>query len=195
MRPISDSLASQTDEELACQVAAGAVECFEELVTRHGGGLLRFLRQRAASAEDAEDLAQQAFVKAYRKIRLFNPSYRFRTWLFTIARRLAISHARKRRPVVQEYEAEPVDVNDPSRLAAQREAQGNIWGLARTSLPEAHFTVLWLRYGEAMSVAEIAAATAASVANVKVRLHRARRSLVEHVRQSPLRADMTEGKY
>jgi len=195
MRPTSDSPASQTDEELARQVAAGAVECFEELVNRHGGGLLRFLRQRAASAEDAEDLTQQTFVKAYRKIRLFNPSYRFRTWLFTIASRLAISHARKRRPVLQQYEAEPVDVNDPSRLAAQREARGNIWGLARRSLPEAHFTVLWLRYGESMSVAEIAAATAASVANVKVRLHRARRSLAEHVRQSPQRLDLTEGEY
>ena len=58
---------------------------------RYEGRLLRFLRQRGASA-DAEDLAQDTFVRVYVNLHCYQPRWRFSTWLFTIARRLSINH-------------------------------------------------------------------------------------------------------
>src|SRR5580704_10768942 len=89
--------------------------CFEELVRRFEAPLLHFLIRRAASRHDAEDLLQESFLVAYRNLGRYQSSWKFGTWLFTIANRLAVSSRRRRRlPIVAEGAiVEPADPSAP----------------------------------------------------------------------------------
>lgn len=85
-------------EECAdCARIHGCAACFEELVRRFQSPLLHFLIRRIGSHHDAEDLLQETFMIAHRKISDYRSSWRFSTWLFTIAHRLAVSKKRRRR--------------------------------------------------------------------------------------------------
>ena len=87
-------------EELARQCQNGCRESFERLVRRFERRVLRFLSAMVNNRQDAEDLAQDTFLKVYKSIHRFNPEYKFSTWLFTIAKRTAMNHYRASRPTL-----------------------------------------------------------------------------------------------
>jgi RNA polymerase sigma-70 factor (ECF subfamily) len=84
-----------TDEELAVRAQAGSRPCFEELVYRYSHRLFHYFRHKMSNDQDIEDLVQETFLKAYQNIRRFSPEYKFSTWFYTIASRLAISYFRR----------------------------------------------------------------------------------------------------
>jgi hypothetical protein len=86
----------KTDEELARKGATGDMDAFEELVRRRREGLVRFLASFSQSASDAEDLAQETFLRAYQNLSRYDLRKPFLTWLYVIARRLAINFKRNR---------------------------------------------------------------------------------------------------
>lgn len=182
---MSDDLKKLSDEGLACRVQAGSLACFEELVYRYEKRVFHFLRLKVAQPQDAEDLTQRTFIAAYRAIDKYKPKHRFVTWLFTIARRQAISHYRARRPT-EPLLAEPIDARTPDAPLAGRDEAGRLWSLARGALPENQVAVLWLHYAEDLSVKEIAAAMKKTASHVKVLLHRGRNRLGDVLRESPL---------
>ncbi len=81
---------------LAARARSGCLTSFTELVERFEGRLFNFLLRRTRSIADAEDLAQETFVRAWRAIGQYNPRWQFSTWLFTIAHRLAVTEYRRR---------------------------------------------------------------------------------------------------
>ncbi len=177
---MSIPLDKQDDEELAQRTAAGSTAAFEELVRRYGRRILGFVRQRSANPTEAEDLTQQTFIQAYQRIHQFNDQYRFKSWLFTIARNLTISHYRatSRRPEVPAMEQhEDTTTATPASQLAAAEGRNRLWQLARQHLSEDQFTALWMHYAEDMRTREIAEFMACSNSNVKVLLHRARKKL------------------
>lgn len=176
------------DEELACKTQVGSVECFEELVRRYEKRIFHFLMHKTANWQDAEDLAQGTFVTAYQRIHKFKPSFTFSTWLFTIAKRLAISHYRASRPF-SEVQSKESDTYDPYRIMAEREEKNRLWKLANRNLSENQFTVLWLKYAETLTIREIAKVMKKSQTHVKVLLHRARERLA-NLMQGLKNADM-----
>ncbi|MGZ5498160.1 MAG: RNA polymerase sigma factor, partial [Candidatus Aminicenantales bacterium] len=91
----TDPIAEKTDEELARDARAGSRRSFEELASRYKRRLFVYLRPRLGSDEDAEDMVQDTFLKIYRSIDRYDPAYRFSTWLYTSASRLAIDSFRK----------------------------------------------------------------------------------------------------
>ena len=103
-----------------------------QLVERFEGRLLNFLRRKTGSTHDAEDLAQEAFVRAWQRFEQYDPRWQFSTWLFTIAHRLAITH--RRHHVVatscDTLDLAAVDRDDPARLLADREQGGQLWETA-----------------------------------------------------------------
>lgn len=160
-----------TDEQLAQRARDGCLESFEELVRRHEGRLRQFLHQRTACREEAKDLTQETFVRAWRNIRRYNPRHRFATWLFTIARRQAINHWRSRpAPTAELEDTHAVPPPAPTETA-------DLWRVARSVLSEKQFTALWLKYAEELSVRDIARAMQLTGIHVKVLLHRGRRQL------------------
>ncbi|MBI5723460.1 MAG: sigma-70 family RNA polymerase sigma factor [Planctomycetes bacterium] len=172
-----------SDGRLAMQAAAGHAPAFGELVNRHSGGLLRFLLRYCGNLHDAEDLLQDTFVRAYEHIGSYDANYKFTTWMFTIAWRLACSHHRKGRTVrINEEPAQPLDRSCPLGHAMKAEQKDNLWNTARQVLPENQFMALWLKYAEDISVQEIARILDRRPGNVKVLLFRAREGLYDKLK-------------
>ena len=174
-------LTEKTDEQLAKQCQQGSLDAFEELVKRHESRLFNFLCQKAPRREDAEDLAQHTFVNAWQRIGQYRTEASFATWLYTIARNLTISHYRKPGKVIHcELEvAEPtlVERETPADTLSETEEHASLWRVARETLKEESFDVLWMKYKEQLSIAEIATVLSRTEVSVKVMLHRARKKL------------------
>jgi len=166
--------------ELASHAVSGSADCYEELVRRYSKPLLAFINQRVRNRQDAEDLVQDTFIRAYDKLHQFNEQYSFKTWLFTIAARLSYSHHRKRIDVPVDV-IEMVDERDPATVLVQQEEDRNLWEQTRTLLPRNQATALWFRYGEGLTVKETARRMEISQVYVKVLLHRGRMALVREM--------------
>lgn len=165
-----------TSEQLAARAQSGCHVSFEALVTRHERQIFNFIYQFTQQRQDAEDLTQETFLKAYRSLPRYQPARPFAPWLFTIARRTAASHFRAARPVEELREDGEVVGENPSNLLESADEQKSLWQLART-LKAKQFEVLWLRYHEGFSVSETAAIMRTNQIHVKVLLHRARAKL------------------
>lgn len=168
----------QTCEELAEHCQDGDQRAFAELLDRYGPRIHRFLLGLVGNAHDAEDLTQDVFVKAYRNIQSFDTRRSFGPWVFTIARRTAATFYRKKRPTAPIENDPPSGEADPQRQAESRDDCERVWEFAHT-LKKRYSQVLWLRYREEFSMAEIAVAMGITQLNTKVLLHRARSDLAK----------------
>lgn len=166
-----------SDEELACRAQAGCASSFEELVYRYEARVFRFVANSCRNASDAQEVTQDAFVAAFRNLGKFDARRSFATWLFTIARRKCIDRHRSARLAIAEALPEERDENDPAELLAQREAERDLWRLAKRVLPSLQFDALWLKCAEDLSVAEVARVLRRTETHVKVLLFRARMRL------------------
>lgn len=173
------AMANASAEELALRSQNGCQASFAELVRRYGGRLLVLMQQRTGNPHDAEDLVQDTFVKAYRNIHRYQSTFRFSTWLFTIATRLANSHYRSQRSMQIPLEAQAHD-REPDAAAVEHESRQGLWSLART-LSDNQYQALWLKYVEDMSIKEIAKVMSRSQVSVKVLLYRARMNLAKQL--------------
>ena len=175
-----ESLEGLSDEKLACKAQAGHSSAFEMLVRRHRDRVLRHLSQRTRHEQDAEDLTQETFLKACKNLHRYDPGRPFAAWLFTIAARLAISHARTRRNAAGTWNLEVASGGqDPQAIIAQREAVSNLWSLARRQLSQKQYRAIYLRCSREMAVKEIAKEMKITPIHVKVLLHRARKRLLK----------------
>ena len=84
------------DEVLACRAAAGHVECFEELLARYRVRVYRLCYRMSGNAEDAEDWAQECFVRAYRQIGHYDSGRPFTPWLLKVASNVCLNFAKMR---------------------------------------------------------------------------------------------------
>ncbi len=176
-------LSEEPIPHLVCRAKRGSLPCFAELVKRFEGRLFNFLVRRTITTHDAEDLVQDAFVRAWQRIDQYDPRWQFSTWLFTIANRLAINHGRRRQREVSwsdGREAPTVAHDDPGRAVADRELCGLLWETAERILSESQRTVLWLRYAEELTNKDIARVLGRSQISVRVTLFRAREALAAH---------------
>ena len=171
-----------TDKELAVEVASGSRAAFEELVCRYSPRLFHFLRHRLSTDQDIEDLIQDTFLKAFRNIERYNPEYKFSTWLYTVAMRLAISHYRANKSKDLSSIPNPMPL-DPEEIVTRKDQSQKMWALAK-SLHERQYEILWLRYMEDMAVKEIALVMNKTHVQVRVLLHRARLNLGKKLNKS-----------
>jgi RNA polymerase sigma factor (sigma-70 family) len=153
--------------------------------------LLRVVRR----PEDAEDLAQETFVRMFRALDRYDPERPFTAWLFTIATRLGIDHLRRRRVQTLSLtvtepgstEDRTIDVEDPGpgpeELASHAEEERRTKDLI-DSLPEHYRIVVVLRHQQDLSYEEIAEALNLPLGTVKARIHRARALLKDRIEGS-----------
>jgi len=169
----------KTDEELAREARAGSLRSFEELALRYKRRLFVYFRPRLGSDQDAEDLVQETFLKLYRNIHNYDPALRFSTWLYTSANRLAISFYRRKKTAAGRLSPEVADDSADLAVRAAGETRSKgLWDAART-LSRNQYRVLWLRYGEDLTIEEIAASIGKSRLAVRLLLHRARTNLMK----------------
>jgi len=176
-----NGLAPRSDEELARDARAGSLASFDELARRVQGPLVAFLARRFPSRRDAEDVAQEALVRAWRALPSYRDGMRVRTWLFTIAYRLAVSRGRGEVATVAVPPALGDGREGPPETVARRERGERVWAAARAVLSEEQVSALWLTYVEQLPTGEVARVLGRSWVSVKTMLHRARRKLEPHL--------------
>lgn len=169
---------ARLDETAIVRAATtGDARAFEQLVHTHHRRILNYLHQMTRQREDAEDLTQQTFVKAFQHIDRFDCSRPVINWLLTIARHTALNHfrsARKWKFVPAEL---PSTEPSPARIVEQQDSAQSLWARARRVLSPREFEILWLRFAEDLSTAETARITGLTQIHVKVLVHRARQHL------------------
>jgi RNA polymerase sigma factor (sigma-70 family) len=170
-----------SNEELARQAQQGCRASFSELVARFQVPLLHFLQQRTPSWQDAEDITQEVFVRAFRSLAQYRSNWRFSTWIYTIAHRLSINARRRKRPTADSRALETVTIFKPApeEEVADADASGQLWRTAAAVLTTRQLTALWLFYIEEMPLAEIAVVVGKSPTAAKGLLFRARRKMAE----------------
>lgn len=176
------------DHELIRLAQQGEEQAFAELVRRHQGRALRVARQMIPDRDDAQDIAQEAFLRVFKSIERFDFKHEFTTWLHRIVSNLAIDHLRKRRPVTsgtsedddQDFGFDLVDVDGPAPSAAV-ESEETVDAVRRciAALPPHFGAVLALRELEGLPCTEIARIVDATHVTVRWRLHRARKLFQE----------------
>ncbi len=160
-------------EQLAARARAGCLVSYERIVEQCKDRLFTFIVQIVGNEHDAEDIAQEAFIKAYRNIHTFDGRARFTTWLYTIARNAALTHIRRRKP------QQPIDGLEDLLSApdtAENPDADSIWQIARKLKPKFYET-LWHFYAEGFSLKETAEIMKTNAITVRVNLHRARAAL------------------
>lgn len=170
-----------SSEELAGRAKRGCQASFTELVRRYAPRLQTFLCRRNRNDHEVEDMVQDTLVKAYRNLDRYDDSWRFSTWLFTIAGRVAVSRHRRKQPELDGLDPQ-VQMLAPDEAADRQEQRESLWAMA-AELPAGQYRALWLRYGEDMSMKEIAAAMGKSQVCIKVSLYRARVSLARRLNE------------
>ena len=175
-----------TDEELIARVLAGDEASYGTLVTRYQDYVYTIAVRIVGNDEDAEDVAQGAFVRAYRALPRFRGDSKFSSWLYRIATNRALTHLkrRRRRAVTVDIESGPhveAGVIDDARgeemspeLVVRDEEFRRAVRAAVLELPEQYRVVVTLFYLEERSYKEVAATLGIPMGTLKTHLHRAR---------------------
>ena len=174
---------SPSDAELAAAYRAGDQRAATELVTRHTRAVVRFLYGAGASEAEVDDLTQDAFIKAFRKLDTWRGDAAFRSWLLTIAGNILKDEFRKRkgRKMVTLEDRELPDRADPHGELAAGEAEDRIReGVSQ--LPRLQREVFLLRVQQGADYAEIARALATTPGAARVHYHHAVKRLKERLR-------------
>lgn len=176
-RSYGDALAGN-DAELAARVGDGDAEAFALLMRRHARRLFRCVRAMVRDDAEAEDVCQEAWLRAYRHLGDLQDGAMFGRWLVRIAMRRALARAQEARANVSLDELEQAPANDdgPESRCDDRRLARRIAGAIDELLPS-YRDVLVMRDVESMTTPEVAAALGVTQQNVRVRLHRARASL------------------
>jgi RNA polymerase sigma-70 factor (ECF subfamily) len=182
---IMSSRASRSDEEAAWIDAARAGDraAFDQLVRLHFARIYGLLFRMLGNHEDAEDLAQDCFVRAFGAIRFYRGESAFSTWLFRIALHLARDHGRRRQRAhlvgLEPLSAEPAGsaAREPSQELSRRETVAAL-SQAIKSLPHNLRAAVVLRLLEGMQYDEIARATGMRPGTVRTQVMKARRILL-----------------
>ena len=149
---------ASSDTDLVLMAQGGSHRAFEALVDRYWRSAVSRAWQRTRNQPDAEDAAQDAFVLAWRKLDQLRDPARFAGWFFTIVARSCVEIARRkpRRPMpVDDPEPMTEPVLDPTEREGDRDTVRDQIQGAIAQLPERYRSVVVLRYGQQMSVAEI----------------------------------------
>ncbi len=173
-----------SDVEVIRRIQSGDDSAFDELMGRYKRPVVNFIVRMVGNADDADDIAQEVFVRVYQKLGTYRPETKFSTWLFALARNAAINRLRWRK----RHPTESIDPESPLPAATDtaddvdaREI-GKLIAAAVAELPEDQRTVLVLAEYQGMSHAEIGAVMHCSEKSVEARLYRAKRTLRKGLR-------------
>ena len=171
-----------TDAELVQLVKAGEPEPFDELVRRHSLKIHDLCYKILRNYDDARDMAQETFIKAYRKIRKFHGRAQFSTWLYRIAVNNCLNFLKKQRPTEEIYE-EIVSSgkDDPVEQYRSKKLKEMILD-AVAKLPTVQRAVFTLRTLEDMSYQDVSEILKKPISTVKVNHHLAVKNLRNYMK-------------
>ena len=162
------------DSKLIERLQTGDDAAFDELLSRYKLPVLNFCYRMLNDSGDADDIAQEVFVRVYQRIGDYRPRAAFSTWLFALARNACIDRLRYR----QRHPTEPLEsAPEPATAATEINDTGEHIAAAIAELPEDQRTAIVLAEYHDMSYAEIAGVLRCSEKAVESRLYRAKQTL------------------
>jgi RNA polymerase sigma-70 factor (ECF subfamily) len=179
-------MVAPSDAELAAQALAGSQDACQALVARYASAVVNLAARMVHDSALAEDLAQEAFVRAFTRLETFDPGRKFSSWLFQVAHNVTVDYLRRKRlntvPIEEASTAghaalmSSAAASSPAAYAEQEQlARAIAQGLARIR-PE-YREALTLHYQQGLTHAEVGEIMDAPVGTVKTYLHRGRAEL------------------
>lgn len=183
----SQPLEALEEKALLRRAQAGDREAFGEIVRRYQDSVFNLCYRMLGDYHEAEDAAQETFLRAYRHLRRYDPNRRFSTWVLSIASHHCIDRLRTRRVTLVSLDAPDVhrhygSTSHPEESVLRRERADHVQAMLRRLSPD-YRLVLVLHYYHDMSYAEIAELLGTTEGAVKTRAHRARRELGKLLRE------------
>lgn len=184
---------AQTDQELVERVKAGDKQAFDVLVRKYQLKLVKMISRYVSDPSEAQDVAQEAFIKAYRAIPNFRGESSFYTWIYRIGANTAKNHlvAQGRRPPGSDMDARDAEQyggdsmlresDTPEGLAQRDEIERTVFA-AIEALPDDLRAAITLRELDGLSYEEIAQAMECPVGTVRSRIFRAREAIDNRLR-------------
>jgi RNA polymerase sigma-70 factor (ECF subfamily) len=168
------------------QILAGNSNAFGFIVDRHKNKAFNLAFRICGNREEAEEIAQDSFLKAYRSLTGFKMKSSFGTWFYRIVYNTAISNVRIKKKGILSLEDFPADATDfigsnTSEEEAESEYRSSLVNFALQKISEEERGLISLYYYEEMTTDEIADITGISKSNIKVKLFRARQKMMEIV--------------
>jgi RNA polymerase sigma-70 factor (ECF subfamily) len=176
------------EADLAARARAGSADAFRELVLRFERPVYGLILRMVRDPSTAEELAQDVFLKAYRRLDSYDPERRFGSWLFKIAHNTTIDHLRRSAPDLVSLEAGDEEGGGLAAVLADGSAENPEAAAERGDLardldraisvlrPE-YREVVVLRHQEGLAYEEISEAMGLPLGTIKTHLHRARKEL------------------
>ncbi|MBX2828020.1 MAG: RNA polymerase sigma factor [Flavobacteriaceae bacterium] len=175
-------MTTNTDQYLIAQIKQGDTQAFATLVERYKDYVFTIVIRVVKVREEAEEVAQDTFIKAYESLESFRGESKFSSWLYSIAYRKALDRVRKNKrqqttDLLEEItEGDAGNIDNALQLMESQERKEKI-RQSIMQLPEIDATLITLYYFEDQSVKEIAQVTGLSEDNIKIKLYRSRKKL------------------
>ncbi|WP_312114744.1 RNA polymerase sigma factor [Brevibacillus reuszeri] len=168
----------QDDTELVRLALEEDHQAYARLVDKYKGKIFSFLYRMLGQPEDAQDMAQEIFTKAYFQLHKFRTDSNFSAWLYRMAANHCLDELRRQKRSIQttDEEMELIDAETPEDALLQKE-QKQVLLRQVMGLEEEYRSVVVLRYIDQLSYREISEAMAIPMTTVQMRLHRARKKL------------------
>ncbi|HTL44098.1 MAG TPA: sigma-70 family RNA polymerase sigma factor [Vicinamibacterales bacterium] len=194
---VDGAFRSAADSDLVARAAAGDASAFHALVERHRAMVYRVAYQFAGNHHDAEDIAQDVFIKVYRSLDRFRYDAQLTSWLYRIAMNACIDHRRRQAPAGWApftEDAEQKMLNAPEERPGPEDAAyglqlGDVLQAEIARLPAGQRLIFTMRHHEGLKLCEIAEALGLAEGTVKRQLHAA----VHRLRAALLASRVTVG--
>ena len=172
-------MSAPTDRDLLVRALRGASDAFGELVMRHQTGVFNVCYRILHERSEAEDLAQETFIRAYDRLHTFDLEREFGPWVRRVAANLCLNHLEARKPLAALDEERDADESQkPERQVEFKERSAQV-RQALAALPAHYRIVVELRHYQELSYDEIASELNIPLSDVKSHLFRARKILAE----------------
>lgn len=172
----------QEENLLIDRILAGEERCYADLVDRYKSYAFTIAMKIVNNRGEAEEVAQDAFIKAFNYLKNFNRQARFSTWLYRIVFNTAISYKRKNRIVTEGIENKHLVNPERADSGIERNDKQVFIGQALKRLNEADQLAIQLFYIKEFSLEEVADMMGQNVNTIKVRIHRARQRLADELK-------------
>ena len=166
------------------QVLEGNINAYSYIIDKHKDKAFNLAYRICGNREDAEEIAQDGFLKAFKSLKNFKMQSSFATWLYRIVYNTAISLVRTKKKGILSLEDFPADAIDflkygTSEEEAENDFRNSLVNFALQKINIEERGLISLYYYDEMSTEEIAAVTGISRSNIKVKLFRARQKMIE----------------
>lgn len=175
-------MTNDPDHHIIDKVLAGEQSLYAELVNKYKSYAFTIANKILQNRPEAEEAAQDGFIKAYHHLAGFNRESKFSTWLYRIVFNTAISYKRKSRQQFQSLESTVIEYSQDADGMLEKTDKKKYLNQALLQLNEADRTALNLFYLEEFSLEEIAQITGMNANTAKVRIHRARLRLADELK-------------